>query len=308
MTIRLGLVGLGKIATTQHVPAIAATPGITLQAVASRNASLPGLPGYRDITALIAAEPSLTAISLCTPPQGRFDQAAAALLAGKHLMIEKPPGATVAEVTALAALAERQGVTLFATWHSREAAGVEATRAALSSTSVRSVRIIWKEDVRHWHPGQQWIWEPGGFGVFDPGINALSILTRILPEAVHLTSADLFFPANRAAPIAARLAMRTAGGAPIYAEFDWRQTGPQTWDIEVDTDAGTLRLSHGGSRLSVGGIEQLAEPDLEYQRLYRRFVQLAGTGSSDVDLDPIMLVADAFLVGRRHEVEPFDDP
>ena len=96
MSIRIGLVGLGKIATTQHVPAIAATPGIALHAVASRNAALPGVPGYSNIAALIAAEPGLTAITLCTPPQGRFDQAAAALLAGKHLMIEKPPGATVA--------------------------------------------------------------------------------------------------------------------------------------------------------------------------------------------------------------------
>ncbi len=37
-----------------------------------------------------------------------------------------------------------------------------------------------KEDVRRWHPGQDWIWEAGGFGVFDPGINALSILTEVL--------------------------------------------------------------------------------------------------------------------------------
>jgi D-galactose 1-dehydrogenase len=307
MTIRLGLVGLGKIAATQHVPAIAATPGIALHAVASRNASLPGLPDYRDIQSLIAGEPGVTAITLCTPPQGRFDQAAAALSAGKHLMIEKPPGATVAEVATLAALAERQGVTLFATWHSREAAGVEAARTALAATTVRGVRISWKEDVRHWHPGQQWIWEPGGFGVFDPGINALSILTRILPDAVHLTAADLFFPANRAAPIAARLAMRTAGGAPVEAEFDWRQTGPQTWDIEVQTDAGPLLLSHGGSRLVVGGVEQVAEPDREYARLYRRFVDLVGTRRSDVDLAPIVLVADAFLIGKRHDVEPFEE-
>ena len=34
-----------------------------------------------------------------------------------------------------------------------------------------------------WHPGQEWIWQAGGFGVFDPGINALSIVTRILPRA-----------------------------------------------------------------------------------------------------------------------------
>jgi hypothetical protein len=45
------------------------------------------------------------------------------------------------------------------------------------------VEIVWHEDVRKWHPGQQWIWEPGGFGVFDPGINALSIATRIFPAS-----------------------------------------------------------------------------------------------------------------------------
>jgi D-galactose 1-dehydrogenase len=43
------------------------------------------------------------------------------------------------------------------------------------------VNVIWREDVRVWHPGQDWIWQPGGLGVFDPGINALSIITHILP-------------------------------------------------------------------------------------------------------------------------------
>ena len=38
--IRLGLVGLGKIARDQHLPAIAKVDGIDLVAVASRNAAL----------------------------------------------------------------------------------------------------------------------------------------------------------------------------------------------------------------------------------------------------------------------------
>src|SRR3546814_4182786 len=88
-------------------------------------------------------------------------------------MLEKPPGATLSEVHALEALARKQGRTLFATWHSREAAAVEPARALLATRKIRSVRVEWKEDVRHWHPGQAWIWEPGGLGVFDPGINAL---------------------------------------------------------------------------------------------------------------------------------------
>lgn len=307
MTIRLGLVGLGKIARDQHLPAIAATEGVELAAVASRHAGLPGLPYYHDIDVLLASRTEIDAITLCTPPQGRFEQARAALLAGKHVMLEKPPGMTVAEVEALAALAREKGLTLFTTWHSREAAGVEPAREFLAGREIRSVRVDWKEDVRVWHPGQQWIWEPGGLGVFDPGINALSIVTRILPEPMHLKTATLVFPENRAAPIAADLSFATASGVPVEAEFDFRQTGPQTWDIVAETDGGALKLSLGGSRLSVDGVERLAVEDREYRNLYARFVALVAAGQSDVDLSPLVHVADAFLLGRRKVTEAFFD-
>lgn len=305
MSLKLGLVGLGKIARDQHLPAIAATPGLKLAAIASRHATLPDLPGFNDIDSLLAGA-DLDAITLCTPPQGRFDQAVSALKAGRHLMLEKPPGMTVTEVEALAALARQKGVTLFTTWHSREAAAVEPARTWLSGRRIDSVRVIWKEDVRHWHPGQAWIWEPGGLGVFDPGINALSIVTHILPDAVFVTGASLEFPANRAAPIAASVQMRM-NAAPIEAEFDWRQTGPQTWDIEVQTDAGLLRLSKGGSEMWLDDQPQLVEEDSEYRTLYRRFADLVAGGRSEVDLAPLRLVADAFLLARRIEVDGFED-
>ena len=169
------------------------------------------------------------------------------------------------------------------------------------------MRIVWKEDVRVWHPGQRWIWQPGGLGVFDPGINALSILTRILPQALFVTSAELFFPANREAPIAARLALTDAGDLPISAEFDFRQTGPQSWDIVVETDAGRLTLSGGGKRLTVDGKVMADAAEAEYRVLYRRFVELTSTDTSDVDLTPFRLVADAFLLGSRKIVESFED-
>ena len=307
MTIRLGLVGLGKIARDQHLPAIAATEGLALAAIASRHAGLPDLPHFHDVDALIASDVSIDAVTLCTPPQGRFQQARAALLAGKHLMLEKPPGMSIAEVEALGRLAKEKNLTIFTTWHSREAAAVEPARAFLARHAIRSVKIEWKEDVRHWHPGQQWIWEPGGLGVFDPGINALSIVTRILPEAMHLTAATLQFPENCASPIAADLTFETESGLPVNAEFDFRQTGPQTWDITVETSGGTLKLSLGGSRLSIDGVEQMAEEDREYHNLYRRFAELVATGQSELDLSPLVHVADAFLLGRRIVVEPFYD-
>jgi len=303
--IRVAIVGLGKIARDQHISAIAETAGIELAAIVSRNASINGIKHFATLDELLDRVPDIDAVALCTPPQGRQALAAAALKAGKHVLLEKPPGATVSELTPLIAEARQTGHTLFATWHSRFAPAVEAARAFLAGRQIRSVVVEWKEDVRVWHPGQAWIWEPGGLGVFDPGINALSILTRILPRPFFLTEAELSYPGNRATPIAANLAFSDGTGLPILAEFDWRQTGPQTWDIRVETDAGRLTLSCGGSRLDHDDRTLVDEQQAEYRGIYQRFVELIASRVSDVDLSPLLHVADAFMLGRRRDVEPF---
>ncbi|AJR24211.1 MULTISPECIES: Gfo/Idh/MocA family protein [Sphingobium] len=307
MTIRAGLVGLGKIARDQHLPAIAKTGGIDLVAVASRNARGEGVNNYPDMDAMLAGEPDMDAVILCQPPQVRYQAARQAILAGKHVFLEKPPGATVSEVEALIALARAQGVTLYASWHSRYAAAVAQAKAWVAERTIRHIDIQWREDVRHWHPGQPWIWEAGGFGVFDPGINALSILTEIVPEPVTMLSASLEVPENRDAPIGAALSMATASGATVEAVFDWRQTGPQTWDIAVETANGSLLLSEGGNMLRLDGEIQIKAPDEEYPAMYRRFVGLVEDRAIDADIAPLRLVADAFLCGRHCPTTAFED-
>src|SRR6185437_455548 len=222
--IKLGIVGVGKIVRDQHLPALAANSAFSLTAAASRNGRVEQIPNFATIEAMLEAVRDLDAVSLCMPPQFRYEAARSAIAAKKHVFLEKPPGATVSEVEDLKALAARNGVSLFASWHSRYAPAVEAARSFLAGTRIRSATINWKEDVRRWHPNQDWIWQPGGLGVFDPGINALSIATHILP-AMFITAATLEFPENRAAPIAAKIGFRTTDGFPVAADFDWRETG-----------------------------------------------------------------------------------
>ncbi|KAB0653416.1 gfo/Idh/MocA family oxidoreductase, partial [Burkholderia territorii] len=76
--ISLGVIGIGKIARDQHLPAIAAEPGFVLTACASRHAEVNGVRNYQDLGALLAAERDLDAVSLCAPPQVRYAQARAA--------------------------------------------------------------------------------------------------------------------------------------------------------------------------------------------------------------------------------------
>ena len=307
----IALVGIGKIALDQHVPAIKASMEWSLSATVSRTGKVNGVRTYCDFAQMLTERPDIRVVSLCMPPVPRFTYAAAALDAGRHVMLEKPPGATLNECHMLAAMAKERGLTLFATWHSREAAMVQAAKTWLAGQTLRDLQVVWKEDVRRWHPDQDWIWEPGGMGVFDPGINALSILTEILPVTIHLRAATLEVPEGRQAPIAATLDFIHPQGANVSAVFDWRQEGTQNWSIEATSTTGCMRLSDGGAELEINGIVVTSnDKDLnaiigEYPRLYHKMAALIAEGISDVDLAPLRHVADAFMLGRRIIVAPF---
>ena len=121
----------------------------------------------------------LEAVAITTPPSVRYEIARACIEKGLHVLLEKPPAVTLSEVEELSCLAEAKGVTLFATRHARHNPAVRAAAQALAGKRIAEMRIVWHEDVNKWHPGQNWIWQPGGFGVFDPGINAFSIATVV---------------------------------------------------------------------------------------------------------------------------------
>jgi D-galactose 1-dehydrogenase len=306
--IRIAIVGLGKIARDQHIPALRANARYTLAAVVTSSpAASIDVPTFGRLGELIEAMPEVQAVTFCTPPQGRCFLAREALDAGLHVMLEKPPGVTVSEAEGLIPRAQEKSVALFASWHSRAAGAVEAARKWLAQRRIHKVAVNWKEDVRKWHPGQQWIWQPGGLGVFDPGINALSVITRLLPRPLFVRAATLLFPSNRDTPIAADLTLGDDTGLGVEVAFDFRQTGDECWDVSIQTDAGTLELRRGGALLQIDGKDVSSSSPGEYPLLYQHFANLVATRTSDVDLAPLRLVADAFLLGRRVVVEPFED-
>lgn len=299
---RLALIGVGKIARDQHLPAIAGNPDFELVAtVDPHSEGIGGVPHFASLKDLLA-QCTVDAVAICTPPQARYDIAREAILAGLAVLLEKPPSPTVSEAEALVAWAAAHGTTLFAAWHSRYAATISAAREWLGERSIREVAVVWREDVRVWHPGQPWIWQAGGFGVFDPGINALSIITEILPGPLRVLGGMLAVPANCAAPVAAAVAMADGNGAPVSLDLDFLQTGPQTWDIRVSTDAGELVLSDGGARLHYPG-QAIDKENSEYPAIYACFAALIAAGASDADIAPLRLVADAFMRCRL-EIAP----
>jgi len=303
--IRLGLVGYGKIAQDQHVPAIRANPQFELVAVATLGQHCPGVENFSSLTELLAKGPQVDAVAFCTPPQGRFALVQEALKAGKHVLVEKPPCSTLGEAFALIDGVHAAGVTGLFAWHSRFAPGVANAKAWLEGKALKQVRVEWKEQVRKWHPGQSWIWQAGGLGVFDPGINALSIVTDLLPGALFVESAALDVPGNCQSPMAASLNLRSAERVEVLAEFDFDHSVNELWRIELQCDEGVIRLDSGGAQVSLDDVAQQTSEEGEYPAMYRHFAQLIAEGRSDLDLQPLRIVADSFFVGSKKTVADF---
>lgn len=306
---KIAVIGLGKITLDQHLPVIDAVDDFELAAVVSqRGLSHGSVPSFKTPADLYRALPEIEAVAVNTPPGVRHGIAREALDAEKDVLLEKPPAATLTEFADLVMHAEQRGRVLFATWHSQFNPAVERARTLLLQSGVRSLRIEWREDVRKWHPGQDWVWQQGGFGVFDPGINALSILVRILPFTAFVRQAELTYPANRQTPIAARLDFASTDPTKplLSAEFDWREEGSEIWQMMIETaDGRNVRLDSGGTALSVNDELVIEAPSEEYQRIYTRFAMLLDQRQSDVDSAPLRLVADAMLVGERRTTDPF---
>src|SRR5205085_8467629 len=100
MRIRIAIIGYGKIARDQHLPSIRADDRFELVAVSTRSGDPGlGLPCFPDSTEMFEAmRGRLDAVAICTPPIVRHTIGKAALQAGLHVLLEKPPAATLGEI------------------------------------------------------------------------------------------------------------------------------------------------------------------------------------------------------------------
>lgn len=300
---RIAVIGVGKIAQDQHLPVIDASPDFELAAtVSTRGLSHNGLPVFKTPGELYAAMPEIDLVSICTPPGIRHQYVREALDAGKDVMMEKPPTTTISELDDLIAHAAKTGRVLYQTWHSQYNAAVDQALTILKAEGVNEARIDWRESVRKWHPGQDWVWEPGGFGVCDPGINAFSIFTKVMPYPVFVEASKLTFPANRQTPVDAEITFKSgeAHKPKLSCGFNWLEESGEIWTIRFVTGKGNeVKLEGGGRTLRVNGEVKLAHGDEEYAAMYAHFAKLLDKRQSDVDAAPLRLMSDVFLMGAR---------
>ena len=111
-SLSVGLLGFGLAGSVFHAPLILSEPRLRLKAVASSRIDdiRRAAPEAKATTAeAVIADPGIDLVVIATPNTSHAPLAREALLAGKHVVIDKPMATTAAEAGELIDLAKRQG-------------------------------------------------------------------------------------------------------------------------------------------------------------------------------------------------------
>ncbi len=199
-TIRTGLIGYGFASKTFHAPLIEAMPGLELVAVSSSDAAKvhadrPTLTVLASPEELIA-RPDIALVVIPTPNDTHFPLARAALLAGKHVVVDKPFTLSVAQAQALSALATRQAVVL-SVFHNRRWDGDFMTMRQLVQSGELGRVVHFESHFDRFRPQLRCRWreQPGlGGGLwYDLGPHLIDQALQLFgwPQAINVDLANL---------------------------------------------------------------------------------------------------------------------
>ena len=114
--LNVGIIGFGVSGRYFFAPFINAHCGFMLQGIATTQTALvgalyPGIKVYETVESLLS-DHTIDLVVVASPNYTHFDLAKAALIKGKHVIVEKPFTTTVLEAEELTALAKQKGLFL----------------------------------------------------------------------------------------------------------------------------------------------------------------------------------------------------
>jgi predicted dehydrogenase len=165
MTIRVGIIGCGKIAQVRHIPEYAANPHVEVygfydinQARTQELAKKYGGKAFASYEELLA-DPAIEAVSVCAANHAHAEISIAALKAGKHVLCEKPMAISLQECEAMVAAAKESGKYLMIGQNQRLAKAHSKAKELIEQGAIGKV-LTFRTIFGHGGP-ETWSIDPG---------------------------------------------------------------------------------------------------------------------------------------------------
>ncbi len=153
--LRIGVIGCGDFATRALWPSLRHAPVEIVYACARRperaqhNKRVFGAQKATTNVDEVVADDTVTALLVIGPPQMQYELGTAALRAGKHIFIEKPPAPTLAQTIELAEAARVAAVQCQIGFQKRFAPGYLWARTTAADPEFGSAQLV-KINYSHW--------------------------------------------------------------------------------------------------------------------------------------------------------------
>ncbi|KIW05583.1 uncharacterized protein PV09_03458 [Verruconis gallopava] len=196
MTFNVGIIGYGLSAKIFHIPYIKATEGLEVKAICQRRASEgndaakdhPTSTIYRTSDELLQ-DPTVDIVVLCTPVATHLTLGKQCLEAGKHVVVEKPFCATVAECDELIDCAKKHNKLLTVFHNRRWDADFQTVLALLQKGTLGRI-VEFESHFDRWSPTTSVAWKlqttPGHGVVYDLGSHLIDqvVFTFGMPKKI----------------------------------------------------------------------------------------------------------------------------
>lgn len=208
--VRAAIIGTGAVAHL-HAQALALDPLAELVACSNRNAERReafadryAVPGrYETLEELLAAE-TVDVVHLCTPPDLHREQTLQAVAAGVHVVCEKPPALSLAELDDMQEACDEAGLAFAIIFQQRTGTGAAHVRdllrsGALGRPLIAQCETLWYRGTDYYAVDWRGRWDTEGGGTtLGHGIHQMDLLAHLLG--------------------------------------DWQEISAQTWRLDRETD------------------------------------------------------------------------
>ena len=208
------------------------------------SADLLGVDRWSTDLVSVLADPGIDVVHVCTPNRTHVEIATAAVMAGKHVVVEKPAGLDAESAASVAALARRHGRHGAVAYTYRGYPMVRRARALVAGGELGDIRLVRGAYI------QDWLSEPADYNWrVDPVVSGTS--RAVADIGSHWFDTAEFISGQRVEAVLADLATfipvrHRPRGAGVAFGAGSGPTDPV--DIRSEDAATVLVRFHGGAR------------------------------------------------------------